>query len=60
MVMVSGAELSVIGVGVPESVTVKTRLLNVPAQAPVGVPLRTPAVVNLRQDGSVPLVRAHV
>jgi hypothetical protein len=48
------------GVAVPESVTLKARLVAVPTQEAVGVPEMTPAGFMVRQMGSVPLTMVQL
>jgi hypothetical protein len=59
MVRPSAALGALRAVAVPESVTLKVRLV-VPAQEAFGVPEITPAEVIVRQAGNVPLVMLHV
>ena len=62
MVSPIAAVVAVSALGVPESVTLNTRSLNVPAQDAVSVPPNEAPeadCVMVRQLGSVPLTRVH-
>jgi hypothetical protein len=62
--MVNGDEVSVSGVGVPESVTVNVMLLKVPAQDAMGavpdVVAMMPEEFRVRHGGSEPLASVHL